>query len=358
MIVDRYIMREVVKPALAICTVLIFIFGCYIATRYLEDAVGGRLPGFTVILLILLRIAIALEVLLPMTLYLSVIIALGRLYGNSEMLAMFACGIPMVRVLRSILIVALITGGITAVFSLQIRPWAWERFFELKSKALVNFDLTRMKSGTFYEIENGERVIFADKIDGQKNHAERIFIQTRRSREDQIIFAKKAMQHRDQKTGNPILEFNDGYFYEFSRSRNQGRIMHFGTSMISLEPRDARQDYKVKSAATGSLAHSDNLEEVAEFHWRLSAPVSTVLLALLGATLGRSSPRQGKYAKMPAAIIVFAVYYNLSAIVKKWVGQGLIGALPGVWWVQILMAGLLLLFLLRPRLVFRRGSWS
>jgi lipopolysaccharide export system permease protein len=354
MILDRYIRREVVKPTVAICTVLVFIFGCYIAARYLEDAVNGQMPGGTVVLLILLRIAIALEVLLPMTLYLSVIIALGRLYGDSEMIAMVACGVPMARILRSILLLAVVAGGIVACFSLYIRPWSWERFYALKARALVNFDMTRMRGGNFYETENGDRVIFADQVDGQKNRARRVFIQTRRDREIQIIFAREARQQTDRKTGQPVLEFQDGFFYEFSRVKNQGRIMEFGTSMIHLETRRARRDFKVKAANTAGLARSDDLEEIAERQWRFAAPISTVLLALLGALLARSAPRQGKYAKMPAAVVVFAVYYNFSAIVKKWVGQGVIDPMPGMWWVQILMAGFLVVLLWWPRIAARR----
>ena len=78
MIIDRYIIREIIKPTVTICVILIFIFGCYTATRYLADAVSGQLPGTTVVLFILLKIAIALEVLLPTTLYLSVVIRHSR----------------------------------------------------------------------------------------------------------------------------------------------------------------------------------------------------------------------------------------------------------------------------------------
>ena len=89
MIINRYIMREIIKPTVAVCAILVFIFGCYMATRFLVDALSGQLPGTTVLILILLRIAIALEVLLPTTLYLCVVVALGRLYKDSEMTAFF-----------------------------------------------------------------------------------------------------------------------------------------------------------------------------------------------------------------------------------------------------------------------------
>ncbi len=102
MIIDRYIVREIIKPTVAVCAILVFIFGCYLATGFLMDALSGQLPGTTVIFLILLRIAIALEVLLPTTLYLSVVVALGRLYKDSEMTALFACGVSTGRILRPV----------------------------------------------------------------------------------------------------------------------------------------------------------------------------------------------------------------------------------------------------------------
>jgi len=347
-IIDRYIMREIFKPAVTICTVLMFIFGCYIAARYLEDAVHGQLPGSTVILLILLRITIALEVLLPTTLYLSVVIALGRFYRDAEMTAMFACGISMARVLKSVFFVSVIVGVIVACFSLYIRPWAWDQFFGLKARAKANFDMTRMKGGNFYEIENGERVIFADEVDNQKNRAKRVFIQTKRHDKLQIIYSNQARQYTDDTTGKPILVFYDGHLYEFPQFGKQGRILAFENLAMRLGHEDVMQpEYKVKAASTEHLVRSKNTEEIAELQWRLAAPLSTILLALLGVPLSRSSPRQGKYSKVTMAVLIFAVYYNLSAMAKKWVGQGVIDPIPGIWWVQMLLAGLVLVLLWR-----------
>ena len=350
-------MREIFKPAVTICTVLMFIFGCYIAARYLEDAVQGQLSGSTVILLIFLRIIIALEVLLPATLYLSVVIALGRLYRDAEMTAMFACGISMARVLKSVFFVSIMIGVIVACFSLYIRPWAWGQFFGVKARAKANFDMTRMKGGNFYEIENGERVIFADKVDNQKNRAKRVFIQTKRDDTLQIIYAKQAIQYTDDTTGKPILVFHDGYLYEFSQFGKEERILEFENSAMHLEPKDVIQpEYKIKAASTEHLVHSNNTEEIAELHWRLAAPLSAILLALLGVPLSRSSPRQGKYSKVTTAVLIFAVYYNLSAMTKKWGGQGVVDPIPGIWCVQMLLAGLLLVLLWQPHLLFRRRN--
>jgi len=354
LIIDRYIMREIVKPTVTICVVLIFIFGCYTATRYLADAVSGQLPGTTVIFFILLKIAIALEVLLPTTLYLSVVIALGRMYKDSEMTALSACGVSKARVLRPVFWVSLMIAVIVSCLSLYIRPWAYSQFFLLRAKAEANFDLTRMKGGTFYEIEDGARVIFAERVDQQKDKAKRVFIRTEREDNLQVIYADKASQHLEPTTGKQIIVFTDGYLYEFTRRGEKGRIIQFEQSAMPVEPNGKiMPKYRIKAASTGSLAFSDDSEEIAELQWRLSTPLATILLALIGVPLSRSSPRRGKYAKVMTAVVIFALYYNLSAIIKKWVEKGVLDTLPGIWWVQLLLAGLLLLLLWQPPLVFR-----
>ncbi len=347
-------MREIVKPTVTICVVLIFIFGCYSATRYLADAVSGQLPGATVFFLILLKIAIALEVLLPTTLYLSVVIALGRMYKDSEMTALSACGVSMARVLRPVFILSLAIALFVFCLSLYIRPWAYTQFFRLQAQAKASFDLSRMKGGTFYEIEDGERVIFAERVDQQKDKARRVFIRTERGDNLQVIYAEKATQYLEPTTGKQIIVFTEGHLYEFSRQGKKGRIIQFEESAMPLEPNgNIQPKYRIKAASTGSLAFSDDSEKIAELHWRLSTPLASILLALIAVPLSRSSPRRGKYAKVMTAVVIFAFYYNLSAIIKKWVERGILDTLPGIWWVQLLLAGLLVLLLWQPSLVVR-----
>ena len=358
MIIDRYIMREIIKPTVAVCSILVFIFGCYTATRFLVDALSGQLSGSTVVILILLKIAIALEVLLPTTLYLSVVVALGRMYKDSEMTALFACGVSMGRILRPVLYTAVVIAVVVASLSLLIRPWSYKLYYRIKAQAEANFDLTRMNDGTFYETKNGARVIYAEAVDQQQDEAERVFIRTERDDNLQVIFSRQANQTMDPGSGKQILVFTDGYLYEFSRTGEKGRVIQFEQSAMPLEPKEnLRLKYRVKAASTTDLARSDDCEEIAEFQWRLSTPLAAVLLALIGVPLSRSTPRQGKYAKIATAVVIFAVYYNLSALTKKWVERGILDAIPGVWWVQLLLAGLLLVLLWQPIMVFRwRGK--
>jgi lipopolysaccharide export system permease protein len=246
---------------------------------------------------------------------------------------------------------------VVASLSLFIRPWAYDKYYQLKAYAESNFDLRRINDGTFYETENGARVIYAEKVDHQQDEAERVFIRTERDDTLQVIYARQAVQALDRASGKQILVFTDGYLYEFSRTGEEGRVIQFEQSAMPLETKEnVRLKYRVKSATTGSLARSDDSEEIAEFQWRLSTPLATVLLAMLGVPLSRSSPRRGKYAKVTLAVVIFAVYYNLSALAKKWVEKGVLDTIPGIWWVQLLLAGLLLALLWKPPLTFFRRS--
>ena len=101
--------------------------------------------------------------------------------------------------------------------------------------------------------------------------------------------------------------------------------------------------YRVKAAASRDLLAAGSREATAELQWRLAAPLASLLLGLVAVPLSRSSPRGGQQGGLPAAILLFAAYYNVSAIAKKLVAQGAIGVLPGVFWGQILLVACLLL---------------
>ncbi len=72
----------------------------------------------------------------------------------------------------------MVIAAIVASLSLFIRPWAYKQYYRLKADAEANFDLTRMNDGTFYETENGARVIYAEEVDHQQDEANRVFIRT------------------------------------------------------------------------------------------------------------------------------------------------------------------------------------
>ena len=356
MIIDRYLIREISKPLIAICAFLVVIYASYRATQYLAEAVAGVIAGKIVLYLVFLKIATAMEVLVPTTLYLSVVVALGRLYTDSEMTALFACGVGIGRVFKAVMYLAVPFAVLVACLSLYVRPWAFQQGYLLTAKAKTALDIGKWKEGNFYKIPGMDRVIYAEEIKQEKKRAEGVFIQSDKGDTVQVIYAKKVQQYDDDRNDKPLLVFQDGYVYEFSRTSEEGHFMKFQQSTMSIDSgRTKPMEYKRKAASTWKLGRSDDLEDIAEFQWRVSTPISTLLLALLGIPLSRTAPRKGKYAKLVAAVIVLALYYNTAAIAKDWLQQGVVGPGVGIWWVVVLLAIVVLVLLLQPKLVFQWG---
>ena len=350
MIIHRYLTREILKPLIAVCSILIIIFVSYKSDRYLADVVEGLLPANTVISLLFLKATIALEVLLPITLYLSVVIGLGRLYTDSEMTALFACGVSPKTVLRSVFVFSLLLAVLVGTLSLFVRPWAYEKSYHITTQAENNLDFSQIRSGHFYEKNHGDRVIFVDDRDHSKASNNGVFTLTERDNVVQAILAQRAYQETDHVTGQKTIVFVDGHRYTLSRDGSRDRMIRFGTMTIQLKEKEPKPEYKRKAALTLELAASTDTYDIAEFQWRLSTALSTVLLGLLGIPLSRASPRQGKYAKLLTAVIIYAVYYNLVAIARNWVEQGIVSPMPGIWWAHALLGCTVILwFSLSPR---------
>jgi lipopolysaccharide export system permease protein len=357
LILNRYIIREVSLPMMAICAVLIAIFASYTAAEYLADAVSGLLPVDFVIMLLLLKIAIALEVLLPTTLYLSVVISLGRMYRDSEMVALESCGVGTLKVCKSVFYFAIMVAVLVMILSLYVRPWSFGKVYWLKAQAQSDFDISQMEGGQFYEIESVQLVLFAENVNHRKNRAEQVFVSSRDEQNHQIIFAQKVYQRLDPSGGGKLLLLQNGYMYEFEQNESDGKITEFQNWILRLSPREIiPKRYRRKAASTVHVMQSDNLEDIAELQWRFSTPLSTLLLALLGVLLSRTSPRQGKYAKVMVAFLIFAVYYPMSVVAKNWVEKGTIDPLPGIWAVQVALAVLIVVLAWRQNVIFLRRS--
>lgn len=358
MIINRYLIREISKPLLAVLGVLVVIFASYSAAEYLSDAVNGLLPNYTIAKLIALKTLIALEVLIPISLYISVIVSLGRLYSESEMAAMFALGISSGRVFGAVLTLSAVLAAGVACLSLYARPWAYETSHEIVARADADVNVNDMEAGNFYESSKGSRVIYIGRREGPGKPMEDVFVQFERDHRTQVIHARQAYQVPGAKGSGRIIAFIDAHVYEIGRTaEDHDRIMHANEMTLHMKPPQVEPlTYAPVAASSAVLSTSRAAGDVSEFQWRLSTPLTTLLLGMLGVPLSRVKPRQGKYAKMGIAILIYSGYYLLCTSARTWVQKGVIGTFPGIWWVPALLAVVLAIALAEPRFGFRGRS--
>ena len=334
-IIDHYLIREIMHPLLAICTALVLIFVSYSLSRLLVDADAGLLQPGEVIQLTLLKSLVSLDVLLPLSLFLAVMTGLGRLYTDSEIYAMRASGISEARLLRPLMRLALVVAIVVAVLSTWARPWAYSQSYAIKAAAEVSAETGRIRESSFYTFGDSERTVFIEHIAENGIDLRGIFVRTQKGEDLQVITAArgifeylaKPMFHRLQLTDARVLrKVQDG----------TDLSAQFGTFTLWLPVETPKPPgYKVKSATTNALRQSSDPADQAELQWRLSTPVSALLLALAAIPLSRSRPRQGRYAKMLLALGIYAIYFNLLDVSRSWVEQG---RADYIWWVPGLLS--------------------
>ena len=358
MIIDRYITREVLKPLLTITTVLIVIFVGFSSGRYLSYAVDGLLQIDTLASFILIKMVIALEVLLPIALYLSVVLGLGRLESHSEIIVVRASGIGNARVMRNVLMISCFLALVVACFSIFGRPLAYEQSYWIKAKAEAEIELDKLESSNFYDSEQRERTIFVEDVDQEAGRLNRIFIRGERKGIIHIIYAQSGQHTFDEVSGQRLLVLSDVHVYFLGRRGAVDKgVAKFKQMKLRLNNPDAASvGYKRKSAPTADLARSNNSLDIAEFQWRLSTPISTILLGVLAVTVSRTAPHSSRYAKTIGAVLVYVIYYNLTAMAKTWVETQVVGEFPGIWWVQFVLLLLIAGMLLLPKWAFRRAA--
>jgi lipopolysaccharide export system permease protein len=180
-----------------------------------------------------------------------------------------------------------------------------------------------------------------------------VFIHSRKDNDLQVITAATGELEYFARPDFHQLVLHDTSIYKRTASGPDG-FAELGTFTMWIpagEPEPV--GYKTKSSNIFELAQSTSLNDVAEFQWRLSTPVSALLLALLAIPMSRSRPRQGRYARMLGALVIYAVYFNLLDVSRTWVEQGTAKA---IWWAPGLLALLVLALYLPWKRVIRRTS--
>lgn len=335
MIIDHYLRREISVPFLAVSGVLISIFVTYALTRFLMDVNAALLAPSDLFQLTLLKALISLEVLLPLSLYLAVLMGLGRLHSDSEVYAMRASGISEMRVLRPIVAVAILLAVLIGLFSVFVRPWAYAESYEIKARVEAATEVDRVRGARFYSFDDSGRTVFVKSVLDKGRTLEEIFIRSGDGADLQVITAARGQLAYQARPEHHQLVLKDANVF---RRTGDGPDVFAELGTFSLWLPAGQPDpvgYKTKSTNTFELMESARNKDKAELQWRASTPLSALLLALLAIPLSRSRPRQGRYARILGAMIIYAVYFNMLDVSRTWVEQG---SARYIWWAPGLLA--------------------
>ena len=345
-ILDRYIFREVASTWLAVTLILLTILLTNQFARVLGDVAKGQLPKDAAFDVIGLSATQYLTILVPIGLFLSIMLALGRLYRDSEMPAMMACRLGPSGIYRPLvwLILPLVAG--VGWIAIDLGPKSMVAIERIGAAARREADLRSIEPGRFTVFGPDQAVVYGERITAD-GLMENVFMQRIVDGDVvEVVVAERGEQVDSEDPDVRLLVLHDGRRYEGVPGTHQFRVVEFAEHGIpyrlpSLEPPDPRP----REMVVANLIRSSDPEHRAELQWRLSVPLSTVILAIFAVPLARSQPRAGRYGRLAIGLLVFIVYFNLLSAAKAWVENGDVGPAIGLWWVHglFLLGALLLL---------------
>ncbi|CAM2883071.1 LPS export ABC transporter permease LptF [Legionella worsleiensis] len=355
MIIFRYLTKEVFLTLIALTAILTLIFMSNQFVQYLNRAASGTIPGVIIMKLMMLEMPNLMGLLLPLGFYIALLLAYGRLYAESEMTVMVACGYGPNQLLKHSFIMATAVAVVVAGIMIWASPLiATERAKLLKSTGLKTLIQTIMP-GRFHGVNGGQQVFYVQSMNREHTKAEQVFlaktsVQNNRIQWD-ILWADKAFAEMDPATGEEYLVLQHGKEYQGIPGHADYQVAQFAEYKSRLPQPVVHINQDIRTAKTFSLLPFNNpdLDKAAELQWRLSIPIMVLTLTLVAVPLSRVSPRTGKYAKLLPAIVVYILYANFMFVARDAIASGKIPLWIGMSWIHLAVALLGLFLIWRNR---------
>ncbi len=354
MIFRRAILQELSSTAGGVFTVLFCIVFTQGLVRILGDAASGDVDSKAVFSIVALTAITSLPVVLTLTAFIAVLMALSRAYRDSEMVVWFASGRSLGSWVRPVLRFALPLALVVAALSLVAAPWAERMIAEGRSRYEQRDDVSRVTPGRFIESSASDRVFFVENLDLDGARIDNVFVSHRAGSQESVIVAAQGevQTHAD---GGRFLVLEKGRRYEGTPGVAEYRVLEFDKYAIRLEPAGTPVLHAGSRALPTRQLFSESTPVTrAELLWRLGIPAVAVMLSLLAIPLSYTNPRVGRSANLIVAVLLALLYLNGMQVMQAWVLRGRVGFAVAVW-LPHAAAGLLTLALFVRRV--RVSGW-
>jgi len=333
---DRYLVREFAQSVFAALVVLGLISLGGVFADLLGEIARGKVPAGLLLSQLGLRILNFLPILLPISLMLGLLLALGRMYRDSEMPVLSSIGVGPRRLLRPVLWVALPVVFVVGLCALWLGPEANRIGNRMIWEANRNLLVTGLEPGRFTALPNNRGIVYVGAMSADGRQFSRMFVHRIDGDRIDVSTSKTGGLFVDA-DGTRYLRLEDGFRVEGPASVGRDyRLMRYGRNELRLpdtEARRAKDDPEL--ASTLSLLGDPRPAAAAQLHWRIAPPLLALAFALIAVPLSRSPPRQARYGRVLLAFLGYLVGMNMTVLGTRWIAEGKIPAALGLWWLLV-----------------------
>ena len=347
-ILDRYILREIIASWVVVTGVLLVVLLTNQLARVLQRAANNQYPHDVVLKLIGLGVLQNLGILVPVGLLLGIVLALGRLYHDSELTAAQACGVGPSRVYGPIAVFAVVIALLQLWISLSLAPAALSQTLALRTAALRSGQFSPIAAGRFRTFGGSDAVVYAERV----NHdgtLSKVFVEREQRGKVEVALADRARHEVTPDGRTHRITLYDGERFEGVPGGAKFRIMRFAEHVIPVPiPPPPSVASNPSAMPMRALLASNDLKAAAELQWRIALPMMAVVLAVLAVPISRLRPRQGRYARVWMAILLYLIYSNLVSTGTVWIQKGRVPPTIGLWWTHAVVIALTVLAVWAP----------
>lgn len=361
MIIYRYLAKEIFSTLLAITGLLLLIFLSNQFIRYLAMAAAGQLSLQFVMRIMMLEIPNMLGLLLPLGTFLAIILAFGRMYADSEMTILAACGFSQRSLITCTLAISSVVAFLVAILSLNIGPYISADRVKLLTMGASVSAIDTLIPGRFQTLDNGRQVVYVTSLNRKNNQVKKIFnaeqvpeiLPKRQGHDWLILTANQGQVVEHPEIGGRFFVAQQGQRYQGVAGEKDFQVAQFGEYGVKMNfPAMQHNSSDTRGIKTSMLwpVNNKNHSYAAELQWRLSIPLSTLILAFIAVPLSNVKPRKGKYSKVLPAVLILVTYCNMMFVVRNWLRSDFISPFFGFWWLHGLFICLGLLLIYFPRI--------
>lgn len=360
MLFDKALRRELFTSSSGVFVTLLTLLIAVSLIRILGQAANGQVGAESVVLLIGLAAVNYLPVVLMVTLFISTLLVVSRMYRDSEMVIWFASGVALTDFVRPILRIALPVAIVAFGFAMVVSPWANLEISALRARYEQRDDVSKVSPGQFIESSGSERVFFVENFDDSRRVVDNVFASTRRGDKLAVLVARTG-RIEERSNGDRFVVLESGRRYEGTPGGADYSVTEFDKYSVRLESRPPMLDppgAETRTLTATQVVLSPKPEARSELAWRLSLPFVTINLALLAVPLAFVNPRAGRAAGLIFAILIYLVYSNLVQLTRSWIESGRLQFGASWWTVHVLVLVATLVMYWRRRSAASLSPWS
>src|SRR5213594_4319399 len=334
----RYVFREVLSPTFLGLCVYVLVFVMNILFELAELAIKKELPIRTVVELLFYFMPRVLVMTIPMAILLGVLVGIGRMSTDSEVIALRASGVSYWKILYPVLTLGVIGWMVSSLLMLAVEPGANYRRRQVYNRLMYSADMLReIKPRVFFEDVPG-MLLYADEVHQGGDFLEKVFLyQSEEGGKELVTVARRAQIEYDRHSGVAQFILESGVTHTTTPNEPESyQLSRFEKQMIVKEPdesfklrssllnRPLPKNYHEQSLAdlahsitlAGAIDHAETRNRVignilAIMHERFALPVASLVFALLAVPLGVMNRRGGRGSGFTLSIGISIVYWIL-----------------------------------------------